>query len=75
MNVDYQLLPHFIASRKRLEAARDVLPLHWRTDQRPEAQTINDHWVAVIAKAAEEKARLSEAGIAASSVMVSIDDR
>jgi hypothetical protein len=74
MNVDYRLLPHFLASRKRLEAARRVLPHHWRTDPRPEAQTINEHWVAVIARAAEAKARLSEPGTAGS-VMVTIDDR
>jgi len=53
MNVDYRLLPRFEASRRRLAAARLVLPEHWRVDRRPEARIINEHWVAVIARAAE----------------------
>lgn len=55
MSVDYRLLARFEASRRRLEAARRVLPEHWRGDPRPEAQIINEHWVAVIAKAAERE--------------------
>ena len=58
MNVDYRLFEHFEASRRR-EAARRALPEHWRTDPRPEAQTMNEHWVSVIAQAAERHDRLA----------------
>jgi hypothetical protein len=53
MSVDYRLLDHFDASRERLARARAALPAHWRTDPRPEAQIMNDHWEGVIAQAAE----------------------
>lgn len=53
VNVDYRLLGHFEASTRRLEAARWALPAHWREDPRPEARIINEHWVDVIARAAE----------------------
>ena len=52
MSVDYRLLARFEASCQRLEAARRALPEHWRTDPRPEAQIINEHWAQVIATAA-----------------------
>jgi hypothetical protein len=58
MSVDYRLLPHFEASRERLEAARRALPAHWRNDPRPEAQIINEHWVQVIARAGEQAEQL-----------------
>jgi len=52
MSVDYRLLPRFEASRKRHEAAWRILPGRWRSDPRPEAQIMNDHWVGMIAAAA-----------------------
>jgi hypothetical protein len=73
MSVDYRLLPHFEASRTRHEAARRVLPEHWRTDPRPEAQIINEHWVGVIARAAAHQDSLAAASGRTSEV--SVDDR
>jgi len=55
MTVDYRLLDRFTASRRRHEAARRALPEHWRSDLRPEAQIINEHWVSVMARAAEQR--------------------
>jgi hypothetical protein len=49
--VDYRLLPHFTASRARLEAARSALPARWRADDRSVVQDVNERWVAVQAKA------------------------
>ena len=55
--VDYRLLARFEASRRRLEAARQALPPHWQADPRPEAQIINEHWVAVMAQAMDIRSR------------------
>jgi hypothetical protein len=72
MSIDYSLLEHFESSRRR-EAARRALPEHWRRDPRPEAQIMNEHWVTVIAQAAER--RESHAGRMAAPFVVSVDDR
>jgi hypothetical protein len=53
MSVDYRLVPHFEASRRRYAAARELLPERWRSDPRPEMQLLNDTWVSVIARARE----------------------
>lgn len=74
MNVDYRLLARFQASHDRLAAARATLPEHWQSDPRPEAQAMNDHWVNVIAKAAEDHAR-GGSRRSETSVLVSVDDR
>lgn len=74
MNVDYRLLARFEASRQRHDAARRALPHHWRTDPRPEAQVINDHWVDVMARAAEQRALIAEQ-LRARTPDVSVDDR
>ena len=64
MSIDYRLLERFETSHKRHEAARLLLPEHWRSDPRPEAQTINDLWVSVIVRASEqqEEVNCSSAG-------------
>ena len=59
MSIDYRLLDRFETSRKRHEAARLALPERWRADPRPEAQTINDHWVRVMVRACEHRDRIS----------------
>jgi hypothetical protein len=59
VSVDYRLLSHFEASHERLEKARRALPERWRTDPRPEAKIINDHWIRVIARAAEQAQRIA----------------
>jgi len=74
MSVDYRLLPRFEASRKRYEAARRVLPAHWRNDPRPEAQIINDHWVGVIAAAAAAQQDRAVRGRPAASTVFLVDD-
>lgn len=74
MSVDYRLLPHFEASRTRHEAARRVLPEHWRSDPRPEAQMINEHWVDVFVRATEARDALSGRSPARTSSF-SVDDR
>jgi hypothetical protein len=51
VTVDYSLLQRFEESSARHQAARDLLPAHWRSDTRPEAQLINDLWVSVIVRA------------------------
>jgi|HubBroStandDraft_6_1064221.scaffolds.fasta_scaffold2756351_1 hypothetical protein len=53
MSVDYRLLARFEASQQRLAKAALALPEHWRADPRREARIINDHWIRVIAEAAE----------------------
>jgi hypothetical protein len=58
VSVDYRLLSHFQASQRRLEKARRALPEQWRADPRPEAKIINDHWIRVIAQAAEQAERI-----------------
>jgi hypothetical protein len=50
MSVDYRFVNRFKASPQRLAAARRLLPEHWRTDPRPEARIINEHWARVIAQ-------------------------
>ncbi len=55
MSIDYRLLERFEASRQRHAAARQLLPAHWQSDPRPEAQTINEHWVSVIVRACEQQ--------------------
>ena len=47
MSVDYRLLPHFAASRARLEEARSALPARLRGDERPVVQDLNERWIAV----------------------------
>jgi len=74
MSIDYRLLPHFEASRTRHEAARRVLPEHWRTDPRPEAQIINEHWVGVIARATAHQEGLAAMSAGRRSD-ISVDDR
>jgi hypothetical protein len=61
MPVDYRLQSRFVASRRRYEAARLALPEGWRSDPRPEAQVINDHWVSVIAETRKHLERLAVA--------------
>jgi hypothetical protein len=51
MAVDYRLLPHFTASRARLESARLEVPQAWRCDVRPAAREAAERWVAVRAEA------------------------
>jgi hypothetical protein len=51
VTVDYRLLPHFNASRARLDEVRRSLPAAWREDGRPGAQDANERWVEVRAKA------------------------
>jgi hypothetical protein len=51
VTVDYRLLPRFEASRRRHEDARAALPERWRSDPRPEAQLINEIYVALVARA------------------------
>ncbi len=55
MSIDYRLLEQFETSRKRHETARLLLPERWRSDPRPEAQTINEHWVRVMVQACEHR--------------------
>ena len=73
MSIDYRLLDRFTTSRQRHEAARLLLPERWRSDPRPEAQTINDHWVSVMVRACEHQDRVnrSSAGL----VGLGSDDR
>ena len=59
MSIDYRLLERFETSRKRHEVARLLLPERWRSDLRPEAQTINDHWVSVMVRACEHQDRVN----------------
>jgi hypothetical protein len=74
MSVDYRLLPHFEASRTRLEAARRALPENWRADPRPEAQVMNEYWVGLLARSAHRQGGLGT-GAAAAQFVVSVDDR
>jgi hypothetical protein len=73
MPVDYRLLARFEESHQRYDAARSALPERWRSDPRPEAQMINDHWVSVIAEAREHLDRVSAAGREGASRL--LDDR
>ena len=73
MSIDYRLLERFEASRKRHETARLLLPERWRSDPRPEAQTINEHWVRVMVQACEHRDRVSRS--LGSMVEVGSDDR
>ncbi len=73
MSVDYRLLARFEASRHRLEAARQALPLHWQADPRPEAQIINEHWVAVMAQAMEHREQTRD-GRSVTPLAVLVDD-
>ena len=66
--VDYRLLPHFTASRARLEAARSALPARWRADERPVVQDVNERWVAVRAKARAHLELVRSASAAAAPV-------
>jgi hypothetical protein len=50
VTVDYRLLPRFESSTRRHEAARDALPERWRSDPRPEAQLVNEIYVALVAR-------------------------
>ena len=59
MDIDYSLLERFETSRRRYEAARLALPEHWRTDPRPEAQVINEHWVSVMVRACDARDKLT----------------
>ena len=61
MSIDYRILERFETSRNRHAAARLALPEHWRTDPRPEAQTINEHWVRVMVQACEHRDRIDRA--------------
>ncbi|HZO98175.1 MAG TPA: hypothetical protein VFB42_12465 [Gaiellaceae bacterium] len=60
MTVDLRLLPHFLESRRRHEAARRALPERWRADPRPEVQEANETWVSAVVRARELAARLAE---------------
>ena len=60
MSVDYRLLDRFEASRQRNEAAWRALPRRWRSDPRPEAQIMNEHWVNVILEASDDHEQPSE---------------
>jgi len=73
-NIDYRLLERFEASRRRFAAARLALPEHWRTDPRPEAQFMNEHWVTVIAEAAEHEDRRAKS-LSSSPLAFEVDDR
>ena len=74
MSIDYRLLDRFETSRQRHEAARRALPERWRTDPRPEAQTMNEHWVCVMVQACEDQDRLT-ARFSATPLVFSGDDR
>jgi len=74
MSVDYRLLDRFEASRQRHEAARRALPERWRTDPRPEAQTMNEHWVRVMVQACDDHDRLT-APSSATPLVFSNDER
>lgn len=60
MSVDYRLLERFEASRRRFEAARELLPEPWRDDPRDEVQLINERWITVLAQAREQQERLAQ---------------
>lgn len=75
MSVDYRLLERFIASRERFEAARLALPERWRNDARREAIIINQHWVRVIARAAEHAQVSRDDAAPATPIAVLADDR
>jgi len=50
VTVDYRLLPRFAASCRLHEDARKALPERWRSDPRAEIQTINEIYVALVAR-------------------------
>jgi len=64
MSVDYSLLPHFTATRARLEAARQALPEAWRTDPRPAAQAAAERWIAVRVRTGQHLELVREGGSA-----------
>jgi hypothetical protein len=72
MSIDYRLLERFATSCKRHQAARLLLPERWRSDPRPEAQTINEHWVSVIVRASEHRDEVNRSS--ARSVGLGSDD-
>ena len=74
MSIDYRLLDRFETSRQRHEAARRALPEHWRTDPRPEAQTMNEHWVRVMVQACDDHDQHT-AHLSATQLLSSGDDR
>ena len=74
MSVDYRLLDRFETSRQRHEAARSALPEQWRTDPRPEAQFMNEHWVRVMVQACDDHDQHT-AHLSATQLRFSGDDR